>query len=176
MRIYASHLKSCREILNLQLRFPSQVSHTRKKLSFPFHPSFFFMQCHPNLLPPYQCLLLLARVPPCLSGCLPTVRENSLTYLSNSVEKEIKIIFLMLTFLFHYGWALCLLQIQGSVATEEENFRRRGGAGGKLPENSLDYKSININCFSTIGVRGLLYLTALSMEVYSLLSMVKCTR
>jgi hypothetical protein len=47
--------------------------------------------------------------------------------------------------------------------------------GGKLPENSLDYKSININCFSTIGVRGLHYLTAVSMEVYTLLSMVKCT-
>jgi hypothetical protein len=72
-------------------------------------------------------LLSLDRVPPCLSGCLPTIRENSLTYLSNSVEKEIKIIFLMLIFLFHYGWALYLLQIQGSVATEE----------GAQEENSL---------------------------------------
>jgi hypothetical protein len=100
-------------------------------------------------------LLLLAQVPPCLPGCLPTVQENSLTYLSNAVEKEIKIIFPMLMCLFHYGWALYLPYIQGSIATEEGSYRRRRGTGGKLPENSLDYKSININCFPTVGVHGL---------------------
>ena len=118
-----------------------------KKIYLSHSTPVFFTHFHLDLLPTTNVLTLASstHVPNCLPVCR-RLQKNSLTYLSSSVEKEIKIIFLILMRLFHYGY-IC----HKSRAASPKYSRDVAGSRRKGPENSLHYKSINY-CVSAVYV------------------------